>query len=75
MPVMVLRMIENLRLPNRTSYNNSFSSLKVLVMIRGKALSPYYEQLVKAKLATICVDYKDLEDEAHMSGMCAHDTV
>lgn len=54
--------------------NGNCGDNMVLVMSRGKALSQYYEQLVKAKLATICVDYKDLEDEAHMGVMCAHDT-
>jgi len=42
----------------------------VLVMSRGKMLTPYQEQLVKAKLATICVDYKALEDEPHLNDKC-----
>ena len=32
-------------------------------MSRGKKLSPYHEQIVKAKLASICVDYDFLETE------------
>jgi len=42
----------------------------VLVLSRGKGLSAYQEQLVKAKLATICIDYKDLEDEPQISTEC-----
>lgn len=43
----------------------------VMVMGRGKGpLSYYYEQLVKTKLATICVEYNDLEDEVHEGGVC-----
>lgn len=42
----------------------------VLVMSRGKSLTDYQEQLVKTKLATICVDYKELEDEPHLTDEC-----
>lgn len=50
--------------------NGNCGDNMVLVMSRGKTLSQYYEALVKAKLATICVDYKDLEDETHTGVEC-----
>ena len=37
--------------------------LQVLVMSRGKKLSSYHAQIVKAELATICVDFDTLHDE------------
>ena len=36
-------------------------------MGRGKQLTPYHEQLIKAKLGTICVEYDSLQVEEQKS--------
>jgi len=47
--------------------NGKCGENQVLVMGRGKQLTPYHEQLIKAKLGTICVEYDSLHVEEQKS--------